>query len=137
MRRKQRNKKRQRKKNERKLPLSQGPSSESSLHDALAMSITISFYHYNTHTHTHTHTDTNLSPGKHKNWGVSCILNLNPSWRFICRLEMHFRRHKLSVWKIYNETQWVTERITEIQKVFHATTQFQLVNRLVCATNIL
>lgn len=62
---------------------------------------------------------------------------MHPEPEFICRLEMHFRRHKLSVWKIYNETQRVTEKITEIQKVFHVTTQFQLVNRLVCVTYIL
>lgn len=104
------------------------PSSESSLHDATAMSVTLSSYHFK-----HRHAKINLSPEKQKNLGYF----MHPESEFICRLEMHFRRHKLSVWKIYNETQRVTEKITEIQKVFHVTTQFQLVNRLVCVTYIL
>lgn len=105
-----------------------GPSSESSLHDSTAMSITLSSYHYK-----HIHTKKTLAQKNKKNLGYF----MHPESEFICRLEMHFRRHKLSVWKIYNETQRVTEKITEIQKVFHVTTQFQLVNRLVCVTYIL
>ncbi len=32
-----------------------------------------------------------------KTWDISCILILNPSWCFIFRLEMHFRRQTLCI----------------------------------------